>query len=103
MSPRWRKRWTRSALKGTQAGLRTIQTRTGEWKSWDPDVYGVDEATEGGYIARLKALRQTDRHALGGIGARGDQPRCRRGTAVLRIRSLRRQLAVQAAVALVVV
>jgi len=44
------------ALKGTQAGLKTIQTRSGEWKSWDPDVYGVDESTEGGYIARLKAL-----------------------------------------------
>lgn len=44
------------ALKGTQAGRKTIQTREGEWKSWDPDVYGVDEATEGGYIARLKAL-----------------------------------------------
>jgi fructose-1,6-bisphosphatase/inositol monophosphatase family enzyme len=44
------------SLKGTQAGLRTIQTREGEWKSWDPDVYGVDEATEGGYISRLKAL-----------------------------------------------
>jgi len=47
---------TVQALKGTQAGLRTIQTREGEWKSWDPDVYGVDEATEGGYIARLKSL-----------------------------------------------
>jgi fructose-1,6-bisphosphatase/inositol monophosphatase family enzyme len=46
------------SLKGTQAGLRTIQTRTGEWKSWDPDVYGVDEATEGGYIARLRALKR---------------------------------------------
>lgn len=44
------------SLKGTQAGLQTIQTRQGEWKSWDPDVYGVDEATEGGYIKRLKEL-----------------------------------------------
>jgi len=47
---------TVQSLKGTQAGLRTIQTRQGEWKNWDPDVYGVDEATEGGYIARLKSL-----------------------------------------------
>jgi fructose-1,6-bisphosphatase/inositol monophosphatase family enzyme len=47
---------TVQALKGTQAGLRTIQTREGEWKSWDPDIYGVDEATEGGYMARLKSL-----------------------------------------------
>jgi len=47
---------TVSSLKGTQAGLKTIQTREGDWKSWDPDVYGVDEATEGGYISRLKEL-----------------------------------------------
>ena len=45
-------------LKGTAAGLRTIQTREGDWKSWDPDVYGVDEATEGGYIGRLKELKR---------------------------------------------
>ena len=38
------------SLKGTEAGLNTIQTREGDWKNWDPDVYGVDEATEGGYI-----------------------------------------------------
>ena len=44
------------SLKGTEAGLKTIQTREGDWKSWDPDVYGVDEATEGGYIKRLKEL-----------------------------------------------
>ena len=44
------------SLKGTEAGLATIQTREGDWKNWDPDVYGVDEATEGGYIKRLKAL-----------------------------------------------
>jgi fructose-1,6-bisphosphatase/inositol monophosphatase family enzyme len=44
------------SLKGTTAGLQTIQTREGDWKSWDPDVYGVDEATEGGYIKRLKQL-----------------------------------------------
>lgn len=47
-----------SSLKGTQAGLRTIQTREGQWKNWDPDVYGVDEATEGGYISRLKELNR---------------------------------------------
>ena len=47
---------TVASLKGTQAGLKTIQTREGDWKSWDPDVYGVDEATEGGYIKRLKEL-----------------------------------------------
>ena len=44
------------SLKGTETGLETIQTREGDWKSWDPDVYGVDEATEGGYIRRLKEL-----------------------------------------------
>jgi len=44
------------SLKGTEAGLQTIQTREGDWKSWDPDVYGVDEATEGGYIKRLNEL-----------------------------------------------
>lgn len=49
---------TIQSLKGTDAGLRTIQTRQGDWKSWDPDVYGVDEATEGGYIRRLKQLEQ---------------------------------------------
>ena len=47
------------ALKGTEAGLKTIQTREGDWKSWDPDVYGVDEATEGGYIKRLKELNRS--------------------------------------------
>jgi fructose-1,6-bisphosphatase/inositol monophosphatase family enzyme len=46
------------SLAGTQAGLKTIQTREGDWKSWDPDVYGVDEATEGGYITRLKELKR---------------------------------------------
>ena len=46
------------SLKGTEAGLKTIQTREGDWKSWDPDVYGVDEATEGGYIRRLKELNR---------------------------------------------
>jgi len=46
------------SLKGTKAGLETIQTRQGDWKSWDPDVYGVDEATEGGYITRLKDLNR---------------------------------------------
>ena len=46
------------SLKGTAAGLKTIQTREGDWKSWDPDVYGVDEATEGGYIKRLQQLNQ---------------------------------------------
>ncbi|MHC4398066.1 MAG: FIG domain-containing protein [Planctomycetota bacterium] len=44
------------SLEGTKAGLETIQTRQGGWKSWDPDVYGVDEATEGGYIKRLEEL-----------------------------------------------
>ncbi len=44
------------SLRGTKAGLETIQTRQGDWKSWDPDVYGVDEATEGGYIRRLQEL-----------------------------------------------
>lgn len=44
------------SLKGTRAGLKTIQTREGDWKSWDPDVYGVDEAAEGGYIRRVKEL-----------------------------------------------
>lgn len=47
---------TVAALKGTEAGLNTIQTREGDWKSWDPDVYGVDEATEGGYMKRLDDL-----------------------------------------------
>jgi fructose-1,6-bisphosphatase/inositol monophosphatase family enzyme len=46
------------ALKGTTAGLQTIQTRQGDWKSWDPDVFGVDEATEGGYIKRLRELQR---------------------------------------------
>ena len=49
---------TVGALKGTKAGLETIQTRQGDWKSWDPDVFGVDEATEGGYIKRLQELGQ---------------------------------------------
>jgi len=49
---------TVASLKGTQAGLRTIQTREGDWKSWDPDIYGVDEATEGGYMTRLDALKR---------------------------------------------
>jgi len=46
------------SLAGTKAGLETIQTREGDWKSWDPDVFGVDEATEGGYIKRLKSRGQ---------------------------------------------
>ena len=46
------------SLKGTEAGLKTIQTREGDWKSWDPDVYGVDDATEGGYIKRLQELNR---------------------------------------------
>lgn len=45
-------------LKGTEAGLRTIRTRKGQWKSWDPNIFGVDEATEGGYIKRLKELHR---------------------------------------------
>lgn len=49
---------TVDSLKGTEAGRKTIQTREGDWKSWDPDVFGVDEATEGGYIKRLKELGQ---------------------------------------------
>ena len=46
------------SLKGTEAGLKTVQTREGDWKNWDPDVYGVDEATEGGYIRRLRELQR---------------------------------------------
>ncbi|MFH1921509.1 MAG: hypothetical protein ABIP48_16715 [Planctomycetota bacterium] len=49
---------TVASLAGTEAGLKTIQTREGDWKSWDPEVFGVDEATEGGYIKRLKELER---------------------------------------------
>ena len=41
-------------LQGKESGAMIIQTREGDWKSWDADVYGVDEAAEGCYIGRLK-------------------------------------------------
>ena len=41
-------------LQGKESGTMVIQTRQGEWKSWDAEVYGVDEAAEGTYIRRLK-------------------------------------------------
>ena len=41
-------------LQGKEAGSRIIQTREGDWKNWDAEVYGVDEAAEGAYIRRLK-------------------------------------------------
>jgi len=41
-------------LQGKESGAMIIQTRQGEWKSWDAEVYGVDEAAEGAYIRRLK-------------------------------------------------
>lgn len=41
-------------LQGKESGSIVIQTRQGEWKSWDAEVYGVDEAAEGAYIRRLK-------------------------------------------------
>jgi len=41
-------------LQGKESGAMVIQTRKGEWKSWDSEVYGVDEAAEGAYIRRMK-------------------------------------------------
>ena len=41
-------------LQGKESGAMVIQTREGEWKNWDAEVYGVDEAAEGVYIRRLK-------------------------------------------------
>lgn len=41
-------------LQGKESGAMVIQTREGDWKSWDAEVYGVDEAAEGIYIRRLK-------------------------------------------------
>ena len=41
-------------LQGKESGAMVIQTRKGEWKSWDAEVYGVDEAAEGAYIRRMK-------------------------------------------------
>jgi len=41
-------------LQGKESGAMVIQTRKGEWKSWDAEVYGVDEAAEGAYIRRIK-------------------------------------------------
>ena len=41
-------------LQGKASGSMIISTRTGEYKSWDAEVYGVDEAAEGAYIKRLK-------------------------------------------------
>lgn len=41
-------------LQGKASGSIVTQIRTGEWKSWDAEVYGVDEAAEGAYIRRLK-------------------------------------------------
>jgi len=35
-------------------GSEVVQTRTGEYKSWDAEVFRVDKETEDGYIARLK-------------------------------------------------
>ena len=29
-------------LQGKESGAMVIQTRKGEWKSWDAEVYGVD-------------------------------------------------------------
>jgi len=74
---------TVQSLKGTSAGLKTIQTREGDWKSWDPDVFGVDEATEGGYLQRAKELgkpivmlsEETDRVEIN-LDAGGDPMYC---------------------------
>ncbi len=43
-------------LKGGVAGRRTVRKRGGDWKSWDPEVFGVDTLTESGYIKRLTEL-----------------------------------------------
>ncbi|MFC1607205.1 inositol monophosphatase family protein [Candidatus Latescibacterota bacterium] len=40
-------------LQGEEEGSRVTQTREGEWKSWDAEVYGVDDAAEGAYIRLL--------------------------------------------------
>lgn len=40
-------------LQGKESGAMVIQTREGDWKNWDAEVYGVDEAAEGIYIGRL--------------------------------------------------
>ena len=42
------------ALQGKKKGAEVIQTRTEEWKNWDAEIYGVDEAAEGSYIRRLR-------------------------------------------------
>jgi fructose-1,6-bisphosphatase/inositol monophosphatase family enzyme len=41
-------------LQGKESGAMVIRTREGEYKSWDAEIFGVDEAAEGAYITRLK-------------------------------------------------
>jgi fructose-1,6-bisphosphatase/inositol monophosphatase family enzyme len=41
-------------LQGKASGAMVIRTREGDYKNWDAEIFGVDEAAEGAYIGRLK-------------------------------------------------
>lgn len=41
-------------LQGEASGAMVIRTREGDYKDWDAEIFGVDEAAEGAYIGRLK-------------------------------------------------
>lgn len=43
-------------LRGGSRGRQTVRKREGDWKTWDPEVFGVDTLTESGYIKRLTGL-----------------------------------------------
>ena len=43
-------------LQGKASGAMVIRTREGDYKNWDAEIFGVDEAAEGAYIGRLKEI-----------------------------------------------
>jgi fructose-1,6-bisphosphatase/inositol monophosphatase family enzyme len=45
-------------LSDENVGGEVVESRLGEYKSWDPDVFKVDKDAEDGYVARLKERGQ---------------------------------------------
>ena len=45
-------------LAGRNTGWEHVETRLGEYKNWDPDIFKVDKDTENGYRRRLEGLKR---------------------------------------------
>jgi fructose-1,6-bisphosphatase/inositol monophosphatase family enzyme len=43
-------------LRGDNTGAETVRTRSGAYKSWDPDILRVDKEVEDGFLRRLRQL-----------------------------------------------